>query len=226
MWIEAKGAGVEKEGGPDQIQAGRASDCLSTMIKLSCRAREIGGGAAQAGRVTGGQGRMCVPNQAPARASGQFGERRPDPSHRRRASEDVESLTEVITAFIAVGGRQSGELPDAVRVAEQSLVIEAPGPAAGQEASHLRLRRRQAPAPPKRIGRREDSPHKDEQQDDGGYRHEAGEQIGFGVVALRVRRGEDHGEEDEHQEPDRGQSRVGDREQQGGGEDAWRHADR
>jgi hypothetical protein len=36
-------------------------------------------------------------------------------------------------------------------------------------------------------------------------RREAGEHIGFGVVALRIRRGE-HGLEDEHQERDRGQS--------------------
>jgi hypothetical protein len=49
------------------------------------------------------------------------------------------------------------------------------------------------PAPPKGVGRREDSPQKDEQQDDRRDRHEAGEQIGFGVIVLRVRRGEDRG---------------------------------
>jgi hypothetical protein len=37
-------------------------------------------------------------------------------------------------------------------------------------------------------------------------RREAGEHIGFGVVALRIRRGEHHRLEDEHQERDRGQS--------------------
>jgi hypothetical protein len=43
------------------------------MIEPSCRAREIGGGSAQAKRVMGGEGRVSLPNQAPARASGQFG---------------------------------------------------------------------------------------------------------------------------------------------------------
>ena len=117
-------------------------------------------------RVTGGQGRISVTNQASARASGQFGERCPDASHCRRESEDVESLPEVITAFIAGGGLQRGQLPDAVRVAEQGLVIQAPGPAAGQQVVQLRSCRCQVPAPPKGIGRREDSPEKDEQQDD------------------------------------------------------------
>ena len=93
------------------------------MIELIGRAREIGGGSAQAKRVIAGEGRVSLLGQAPARASGQFGERCPDPSHRRRASEDVEGLTEVVTAFIAVGGLESGQLPDPVRVAEQSLVI-------------------------------------------------------------------------------------------------------
>src|ERR1700716_2553077 len=103
------------------------------MIELSCRACEICGGSAQVKRVTGGQGRIPVPNQAPARASRQFGERCPDPSHSGRASEDVESLTEVVAAFIVGGGLQRGQLTDAVRVAEQGLVIQAPGPATGQQ---------------------------------------------------------------------------------------------
>ena len=48
MWIEAERAGVDQQGGPDQIQAGRASRCLTNRIELGRRAREIGGGAAQA----------------------------------------------------------------------------------------------------------------------------------------------------------------------------------
>src|SRR6202049_2185046 len=136
--MEAKRAGVEQEGGPDQIQAGRASCCLTIRIELACRAREIGGGPAQAKGVTVGQGRICVRNQAPARAGGQFGERRPDPSRSGRASEDVESLTEVVTAFIGIGGLERGELADAVSVAEQGLVVEESGPATGEEVTHLR----------------------------------------------------------------------------------------
>jgi hypothetical protein len=104
VWSEAERAGVDQEGGPDQIQARRARCCLTIVIKLGRRAREIGGGPAQAKRGTDGQGRICVPNQVTARASGQFGERRPDPSHGGRASEDVEGLTEVVTTFI-VGAR-------------------------------------------------------------------------------------------------------------------------
>src|ERR1700736_6336781 len=102
------------------------------MIELGSRARDIGGGPAQANGVTAEQGRICVPNQTPARAGGQFGERRPGPSHSGRASEDVESLTKVVTAFIVVSRLQRGQLPDAVGVAEQRLVIEAPGPAPAQ----------------------------------------------------------------------------------------------
>src|SRR6267378_6447576 len=83
------------------------------MIELGSRAREIGGGPAQAKGVTAGQRRICGPNQRPARAGRQFGERRPDPSHSRRTSEDLDSLTQIITAFIVVGGLQRGQLPDA-----------------------------------------------------------------------------------------------------------------
>src|SRR6267142_6387488 len=108
------------------------------MIELGSRAREIGGGAAQANGVTAEQGRICFPNQTPAHAGGQFGERRPGPSHSGRASEDVESLTQVVTAFIVVSRLQRGQLPDAVSVPEQRLVIEAPGLATGQEVAHLR----------------------------------------------------------------------------------------
>src|SRR5258708_103836 len=125
------------------------------MIELSCRTREIAGRLAQAKGITGGQGRICVSNQAPARVGGQFGERRPDASHSGRASEDLESLTEVVTAFIAVGGLQRGQLADAVGVPEQGLVIKASGPATGLEATHLHSRRCQVPVPPKRVGPRE-----------------------------------------------------------------------
>jgi hypothetical protein len=162
VWIELKWACADQESDPDQIQAGRACRRLTIMIELSRGAREIGGGSAQAGRIACSQGRICVSNQALVRAGGQFGERCPDASHSRRATEDVENLAELVTTFIAVGGLESGQLPDAVRVAEQSLVIEARRPAPRQQAAHLRSRRRQTPAPPKRIGRRQDSPHKDE----------------------------------------------------------------
>jgi hypothetical protein len=56
VWIEAERAGVDQQGGPDQIQAGRASRCLTNRIELGRRAREIGGGAAQAKVVIGDQG--------------------------------------------------------------------------------------------------------------------------------------------------------------------------
>src|SRR6266403_5690703 len=108
------------------------------MIELGSRAREIGGGPAQAKGVTAGQRRICVPNQRPARAGRQFGERRPDPSHSRRMSEDLESLTQVVTVFIVGSRLQRGQLPDAVSVPEQRLIIEAPGLATRQEAAHLR----------------------------------------------------------------------------------------
>src|SRR6267154_1968069 len=123
------------------------------MIEMGSRAREIGGGPTQAKGVTAGQGRICVPNQAPARAGGQFGERRSDPSHSGCASEDPESLTEIVTAFIVVSRLERGQLPDAVSVPEQGLVIEAPGAATGQNVTHLRLCRCQVPASPKRVGR-------------------------------------------------------------------------
>jgi hypothetical protein len=116
--IEAEGAAVDQEGDPDQIQARRARCRLTIMIELASRAREIGGGPAQAKGVTGCQGRICVPNQRPARAGGQFGQRRPHPSHSRRACEDVESLTEVVSSFIVVSRLQRGQLPDAVSVAK------------------------------------------------------------------------------------------------------------
>jgi hypothetical protein len=77
-------------------------------------------------------------------------------------SEDVENLAQVVTAFIASGGLQRGQLPDAVRVAEQRLVVELPGLATGQEAAHLRSRRCKAPASPQRVGCREDDPQRDE----------------------------------------------------------------
>jgi len=116
--IEAERAAVDQEGEPDQTQARRARCRLTIVIELSCCGREIGGGPAQANGVTAEQGRICVSNQTPARAGRQFGERRPHPSHSRRASEDVESLTQVVTAFIVVSRLQRGQLPDAVSVAK------------------------------------------------------------------------------------------------------------
>jgi len=47
----------------------------------------------------------------------------------------------------------------------------------------------------------------------------------FSCYSLRVRRGEHHGEEDEHQKRDPSQSCVVDRNEQGSCEDARRHAD-
>src|SRR5882762_7479160 len=102
--IETEAAGVYLEGDPDQIEARRVSCRLTIVIELSCRGREIGGGAAQAKGVTAEQGRICVPNQTPSRPGGQFGERRPHLSHSGRASEDLESLTQIVTAFIVGGG--------------------------------------------------------------------------------------------------------------------------
>jgi hypothetical protein len=87
------------------------------MIELGCRDGEIGGGPAQAKGVAGGQGRISVRNQALTRAGRQFGERCPHPSRCGRTSKDVEGLT----TFIGFGGLQRGQLPDAVRVAEQGL---------------------------------------------------------------------------------------------------------
>ena len=49
---------------------------------------------------------------------------------------------------------------------------------------------------------------------------------GFGVILLRIRRRKHHGKENQHQERDRCQSRIGCRAQESGGKDAWRHADR
>jgi hypothetical protein len=129
--IEAERAGVDQEGGPDQIKACRTSCRLTIMIELGGGARQIGGGAAETEGVADGKGQISVPNQAPAGASGKFGERCPDPSHSRCASEEVESLTQVVTALILGGGLQCDKLSDAVSVAEQGLVIQAPGPAAG-----------------------------------------------------------------------------------------------
>src|SRR5260370_34812460 len=103
------------------------------MIELGSRVREIGGGPAQANGVTAEQGRVCVSNQTPARAGGQFGERRPDPSHSGRASEDLESLSTIVTAFIVVDGLQRRELPDAVSVREQGLAVRGPDPPTGQD---------------------------------------------------------------------------------------------
>ena len=81
---------------------------------------------------------------------------------------------------------QRCELPNAVRVSEQGLFIWAPRVAIGKESAHLCLRRHQVPVPPKRIGRWKDNPEKDEQQDNRCDRNKAGEQVGFGVVTLRI----------------------------------------
>jgi hypothetical protein len=97
------------------------------MIELTCRACETGRSVAEASGVTGSQGRISVPNQASVGAGGQFGERFPDPSQSLGASEDIENLTQVVTAFIIVGRLQRCELPDAVCVAEKGFVTQPPG---------------------------------------------------------------------------------------------------
>ena len=67
------------------------------MIELGSRVREIGGGPAQANGVTAEQGRICVVNQAPARASGRLaGDAYSalagyDPFDLRRAAADLAS---------------------------------------------------------------------------------------------------------------------------------------
>jgi hypothetical protein len=118
VWIEAERAAVDQEGDPDQIQAGYASCFQTIMIELGCRAGEFGSGPAQAKGVTGGQRRISISNQAPARMSREFGERCPDASHSRRESKDVESLPKVATAIVVGSGLQRGQLPDAVGVPE------------------------------------------------------------------------------------------------------------
>ena len=162
MWIEAKGAGVDQKCDPDQIQARRARCGLAVMIELGCLVREIAGGPTQANGITGGQGRISFANEATARVSGQLGERGPGPAHCRRLSQDLEGLAEVVAAFIVGRWLQRGQLPNAVCVAEQGLVIQAPGSATGQDLAHLRSRRCQVPAPPKRVGRREERPQQNE----------------------------------------------------------------
>ena len=47
----------------------------------------------------------------------------------RQQSEDVKGLTKIVTTLIAISGLQCGQLPDAVGVPEQGVVISMPGPA-------------------------------------------------------------------------------------------------
>ena len=56
MSIGAERAGVDQEGGPDQIKAGRASCRLTIMIELGGGTRQIGGGAAETEGVADGKG--------------------------------------------------------------------------------------------------------------------------------------------------------------------------
>ena len=46
-------------------------------------------------------------------------------------TEDVKSLTKIVTTLIAIGWLQRGQLPDAVGVPEQGFVISVPGAATG-----------------------------------------------------------------------------------------------
>ena len=69
---------------------------------------------------------------------GGFGERCPSPPHSHRASEPVESLAEVVTASIAVGRLESGQLAGRVwlvdsgqataRQLDPGLALTAPPP--------------------------------------------------------------------------------------------------
>ena len=65
------------------------------------------------------------------RSTGQLGKYCLDPSCRGSESEDVKGLTKIVTTFIAIGGLQCGQLPDAVGVPEQGVVISVPGAATG-----------------------------------------------------------------------------------------------
>src|SRR5260370_38771870 len=106
MLIEAEGVGVDQEGDPVQSQARRGRYCLTITIELGSRARETGGGPAQAKRVIASQRRICGPNQTPARAVGQFGDRRPDRAHSARASQHLESRDAALTSLKVLLGLQ------------------------------------------------------------------------------------------------------------------------
>jgi hypothetical protein len=64
-----------------------------------------------------------------ARSTGQLGKYCLDPSCRGSESEDAKGLTKIVTTLIAIGGLQRDQLPDAVSVPEQSVVISVPGSA-------------------------------------------------------------------------------------------------
>jgi hypothetical protein len=63
------------------------------------------------------------------RSTGQLGKYYLDPSRRGSESEDTKGLTKIVTTLIAIGGPQRDQLPDAVGVPEQGVVISVPGPA-------------------------------------------------------------------------------------------------
>jgi hypothetical protein len=65
------------------------------------------------------------------RSAGQLRKLCPDPSCRGRESEDAKGLTKIVTTLIAIGRLQCGQLPDAVGVPEQGVVISVPGPPTG-----------------------------------------------------------------------------------------------
>ena len=65
------------------------------------------------------------------RSAGQFGKRCVDPPYRGSESEDVKGLTKIVATLIAISRLQGSQLPDAVGVAEQGVVITVPGPATG-----------------------------------------------------------------------------------------------
>jgi hypothetical protein len=63
------------------------------------------------------------------RSVGQLGKRCLDASCRSSEFEDVKGLTKIVTTVIAIGRLQCGQLPDAVGVPEQGIIISVPGPA-------------------------------------------------------------------------------------------------
>ena len=62
------------------------------------------------------------------RSTRQLGKHCLDPSCRGSESEDAKGLTKIVTKLIAIGRLQCGQLPDAVGVPEQGVVISVPRP--------------------------------------------------------------------------------------------------
>jgi hypothetical protein len=107
--------------------------CLAFLIELSCCAfRQRGSGLTQSRSIAGGQGRVAVSKHMRVRSTGQLGKRGLDPSCRGRESEDGKGLTKIVTTLISIGRLQRDQLPDAVGIPEQGVVVSVPGPATGE----------------------------------------------------------------------------------------------